>query len=174
MKLIRVKARDQQTRRELARWSLPYKHLGVRTVSHSELGFPPEVFADIPERLLVGALVDSQPYQPAAKPARGRRREGGRVVLPRPAAVVDIPTGGQAAVTTPAVDAVTVAVDPVEDTTTVVTEPEPEPAPEQEQEAETPEVPQYACPEPGCGYTARSEHGLRIHTGRKHPTEESR
>lgn len=173
MRLIRVKARDQQTRRELARWSLPYKHRGVRTVSHSELGFPPEVFADIPERLLVGALVDSQLYQPAAKPARGWRREGGRVVLPRPAAVVDIPAGSETAVTTPAV-AVTVAVDPVEDTTTVVTEPEPEPVPEQEQEVEAPEVPQYACPEPGCGYIARSEHGLRIHTGRKHPAEESR
>lgn len=169
MRLIRVKARDQQTRRELARWGR--QHPGVRTVSHIELGFPPEVFADIPEQLLRGALVDSQPYQPATKPARARRRVGGRVVLPRPAAVVDIPTGGQTAVTTPAV-AVAVAVDPVEDTTTVVTEPEPEPAPEQE--AEAPEVPQHACLEPGCGYTARSEHGLRIHTGRKHPTEESR
>lgn len=172
MRLIRVKARDQQTRRELARWGR--QHPGVRTVSHIELGFPPDVFAQIPERLLRGGLVDSQPYHPAVSVvARSRGRGSGRVVLPRPAAVVDIPTGGQTAVTTPA-DEVTVTVDPVDDTPAEDPAPRSEPTSTAAAVGAAPAVDEHVCPERGCGFTSRTLHGLKIHTGRRHRTEESR
>lgn len=35
-------------------------------------------------------------------------------------------------------------------------------------DAGTAGAPGVACPEPGCGYVANSDHGLRIHRGRMH------
>lgn len=56
---------------DFARWGAP---LGVRTVSTTEFAVPDRLIPAIPEELLVGALVDGQPYvasAPAPETTRG-------------------------------------------------------------------------------------------------------
>lgn len=162
-KLIRVKARDAATRQALARWGR--RHRGVRTVSHVELGFPPEVFALIPEDLLVGGLVDSRAYTPAVK-ARPRRQPVFLKSVPtspatqpqeqervEEATVVTDVDAGLPEGTQPPADT---GPYPVEETVTI-------PTPPSDGAVE--------CPVSGCGYVAKTRRGLNVHVGRRHRDE---
>lgn len=50
-----------EQRRSLAVWA---SERGLNTVSADSFGVPAHQFADVPEPLLVGAVVDDQPYVP--------------------------------------------------------------------------------------------------------------
>lgn len=199
-RLIRVKP-AAGLRREFAQWAR--RHRGVRTVSHAEIGLPPAVFAEAPERLLTGALVDSRPYVPRpAAPLRSARPQPqparpAAVATVAPAAVVEptvtdpdapLPDGvqppddtGPAPVDTAVAGADHVVMDDpdstVDDHGPALYEVDgddqhgsssPE-VPEQHDTEEGAEQPTFVCAEPGCGFTSRSDRGLRIHQGRAHP-----
>lgn len=80
--VVRVKPAPE-LRREFAVWASERK---VRTVSHDEFGVPLPLVPAIPERLLIGARLDSLPYVPSdprripAAPVDDRER-----VVPLPA-----------------------------------------------------------------------------------------
>jgi hypothetical protein len=59
-------------RRPFAQWGAP---LGVRTASASAFAVPADLFPEIPEELLAGALVDGQSL--AADAGDGSVRDGG-------------------------------------------------------------------------------------------------
>ncbi|MFF8931482.1 hypothetical protein ACF1AO_29920 [Streptomyces longwoodensis] len=63
MMLIKVKPASP-LRTEFARWAVS-QDARVDTCSHDQFCVPQDQFADIPEHLLAGALVDGQPYRPS-------------------------------------------------------------------------------------------------------------
>lgn len=68
--LIRVRP-AVELRREFAGWAVAQTPK-LRTVSESEFGVPADLFPAVPEELLVGALIDGQPYvPPAPEPVTG-------------------------------------------------------------------------------------------------------
>ncbi|MGA5340406.1 hypothetical protein ACPCK3_14785 [Streptomyces griseoincarnatus] len=60
--LIRVQP-ARHLRQEFARWAVQQRPK-LRTVSEAAFGVPPRLYTDMPERLLIGALVDGRPYVP--------------------------------------------------------------------------------------------------------------
>ncbi|KUN37678.1 hypothetical protein AQJ30_15450 [Streptomyces longwoodensis] len=63
MMLIKVKPASA-LRTEFARWAVS-QDARVNTCSHDQFCVPEDQFADVPEHLLAGALVDDQPYRPS-------------------------------------------------------------------------------------------------------------
>lgn len=49
-------------RQDFARWAVRH---GVNTSSVSSFGVPTRIFPDVPEELLIGALIDDQQYTPS-------------------------------------------------------------------------------------------------------------
>ncbi|MFF3665462.1 hypothetical protein [Microtetraspora malaysiensis] len=53
-------------RRAFAQWGRQHR---IRTVSQSTFGVPADLFPQVPEELLAGAVIDGQPYIPPAPAA---------------------------------------------------------------------------------------------------------
>lgn len=60
--LIRVQP-ARHLRQAFARWAVQQRPK-LRTVSEAAFGVPPRLYTDMPEHLLIGALVDGHPYVP--------------------------------------------------------------------------------------------------------------
>ncbi|MGW4007958.1 hypothetical protein [Streptomyces sp. NPDC004763] len=78
--MIRVQpARDRL--RDFARWATGFE-CKLRTAGLHTFAVPPAAFADAPEELLIGALVDGHRYRsPAEDEAKGRPAPGALIVV---------------------------------------------------------------------------------------------
>jgi hypothetical protein len=150
----------QALRRDFAVWAIAQVPK-IRTVSSTEFAVPASLFTQVPEPLLIGALVDGHRYvSPAEDTAENRPAPGAPELLGVATAEGLTPPGSAAGAVVVIGEAGPEEVVPLDDL------PEPDPG-------DTPQdTPEGVFPCPGCDREFTSARGLRTHQRTAHTDTE--